>query len=129
MKYVGYAWTVTMGLVALAVEILLFLRNLQSFERIVVSLLVMIYINLVFATASLSQQTSKMGLGLSAFILRSESREIGEETEEVLEAKDLLRETEEKARKSEIQFYINAAFNGIISLLAIANLLIATLGT
>src|ERR1700674_5024812 len=102
MKYVGYAWTVSVGLVALAVEILLFLRNLQPFERIVVSLLVMIYINLVFATASLSQQTSKMGLGLSAFILSSESREIGEETEEVLEAKDLLRETEEKARKSEI---------------------------
>jgi hypothetical protein len=82
---------------------------------------------LVFATAGLSQQTAKLGLALSAFMLRSESRIIGEETEEVLEAKVLLRETEEKARKSEIQFYINAVLNSIISLLAIANLLIAIL--
>jgi len=87
----------------------------------------MIYINLVFATASLSQQISKLALGLSVFILRSESRVIGEETEEVLEAKELLKETEEKARQTEIKFYINAVFNSIISLLAIVNLLIATL--
>jgi hypothetical protein len=127
MKYAGYAWTVILGVAALGVEIMLFLHNLQPFERIVVSLLVMIYINLVFATASLSQQISKLALGLSVFILRSESRVIGEETEEVLEAKDLLKETEEKARQTEIKFYINAVFNSIISLLAIANLLIATL--
>jgi hypothetical protein len=127
MKYAGYAWTVILGVAALGVEIMLFLHNLQPFERIVVSLLVMIYINLVFATASLSQQISKLALGLSVFILRSKSRVIGEETEEVLEAKDLLKETEEKARQTEIKFYINAVFNSIISLLAIANLLIATL--
>jgi len=127
MKYAGYAWTVILGVAALGVEIMLFLHNLQPFERIVVSLLVMIYINLVFATASLSQQISKLALGLSVFILRSESRVIGEETEEVLEAKELLKETEEKARQTEIKFYINAVFNSIISLLAIVNLLIATL--
>ena len=127
MKYLGYVWTVSLGLVALAVEILLFLRNLQPFERIVISLLVMTYINLVFATASLSQQTSKLALGLSVFMLRSEARVIGEETDEIQDAKDFLRETEEKARKSENTFYINAVFNSIISLLAIANLLLAML--
>jgi len=125
MKYLGYAWTMTSGLLALAIEILMFLRNLQPFERIVVSLLVMIYINVVFATASLSQQTSKLAFGLSVFILRSEARAIGENSDEVKEAEQDLRETREKAQKIENTFYINAVFASLISLLAIANLLFA----
>ena len=56
MKYLSYAWTILLNLVAVGVVILIFSRDLQSFERIAISVLVMIYLNSISGTAVAVQQ-------------------------------------------------------------------------
>jgi hypothetical protein len=122
-----YAWAVLRNLIVLGIAIAIFLKADSDYEKIVFSLLVMIYLGI---------ESFRLGVGIAsatAFFFVSK---------ELLDIKKLLKETdisdtaltsafsEEKITKEEkemnkawIKFYIETGFISIIFFIALWNLL------
>lgn len=123
MKYISYIWTVFTNLIALFVAFAIFSSTYSSFETIVFSLLILIYINLISFSGIYGQTKVKEVLMMHEEFKRMRkllNENVGED-DEVFEQEDL-KNTKEKARQNEIKFYINAGFMFIIYIIVLWNL-------
>jgi len=122
MKFLSYAWTILVDLVAIGVLILIFSRDFQPFERIVISLLVMIYLNAVIGTAFTIRQTVELHLTLLSHNFRVESRSENWPQEDIEDARHALDDQAKEMRQAQGKYLINLGFNGIGYFIALANL-------
>lgn len=115
MKYLSYTWTVVANLLALIVTIAIFDSTYSSFEIIVFSLLILIYINLLSFGWIYGQAKVKEVLMVHEEFkrIRKLLKENINEDDEDFEQEDL-KNAKEKARQNEIKFYINSVFMIII---------------
>jgi hypothetical protein len=124
MKWLTYGWTVLINLITLFIVFAIFEVVYGSFETIVCSLLILIFINLASFTAGYSQMTTKRIFMDHARYkkLRNLMQQHEDPNEMAAEADD-----EEKAnitaKKNEVRFYINSVFNFIIYITAVFNIL------
>lgn len=124
MKYLGYIWTVISNLIALFVAFAIFGSTYSSFETIVFSLLILIYINLISFSGIYGQTKVKEVLMMHEEFkkMRKLLKEDVSEDDEIFEQEDL-KNAKEKAKQNEIKFYINAGFMFIIYIIVLWNLL------
>lgn len=124
MKYLGYIWTVISNLIALFVAFAIFGSTYSSFETIVFSLLILIYINLISFSGIYGQTKVKEVLMMHEEFkkMRKLLKEDVSEGDEIFEQEDL-KNAKEKAKQNEIKFYINAGFMFIIYIIVLWNLL------
>lgn len=124
MNWISYSWTALINLITLGVVIGIFSSLYESFEIIVVSLLVLIYLSLQTFAMSFGQiQINNTFLFAQQFrrvrqLIQKDnlnSYEEDAEKEETKEAKD-------KADKLTIKMYINAGFAFIFYIIALWNL-------
>lgn len=123
MKFLSYAWTVISNLIALFVAFAIFGSTYSSFETIVFSLLILIYINLISFSGIYGQTKVKEVLMMHEEFkkMRKLLNEKVNEDDEVFEQEDL-KNAKEKARQNEIKFYINVGFMFIIYIIVLFNL-------
>jgi len=124
MKYLGYIWTVISNLIALFVAFAIFGSTYSSFETIVFSLLILIYINLISFSGIYGQTKVKEVLMMHEEFkkMRKLLKEDVSEDDEIFEQEDL-KNAKEKAKQNEIKFYINVGFMFIIYIIVLWNLL------
>lgn len=124
MKWIPYAWTVFINLIALFVVFAIFDSVYGSFETILLSLLVLIYVSLVSFAGGFGQtKMQEMLLIHEEFKrLRKLLNEEQSEDEALVEEEDV-QDAKSQMKKSQIKFYINSGFNFIIFIVAILNLL------
>lgn len=124
MKYLGYIWIVISNLIALFVAFAIFGSTYSSFETIVFSLLILIYINLISFSGIYGQTKVKEVLMMHEEFkkMRKLLKEDVSEDDEIFEQEDL-KNAKEKAKQNEIKFYINAGFMFIIYIIVLWNLL------
>ncbi len=124
-RFARYIWTVIVNLITIGVVIAIYSNIYDSFEVIVVSLLILIYLSIqTFATTSGNtsistafynhEQFSRIRKLLKNSEVVSEDEEY--ENEEFLEAK-------KKFDKAKTKMYINIGFAFIIYIIALFNLL------
>lgn len=124
MKWLAYGWTVLINLITLLVVFAIFSVVYGSFETIVCSLLILIYVNLATFSSVYGLMTTKRVLMDHARYkkLRDLIQENPDANEAAAEADD--EETANiEAKKSEIKFYINGVFHFIFYIVAIFNIL------
>lgn len=123
MKLISYGWTVLINIITIAVVISIFDAIYGTFETIVCSLLVLIYVNLSSFGAIYGQSTTKRILMDHARFkrLRTLLKEEPDPNEVAFEADDE-ESVKVEAKKSEIKFYINTVFNFLIYIIAIVNI-------
>jgi|GEM_PF-1794735 len=118
-NWAGYAWTVIINLITIGVVLAIYDSVYASFETIVVSLLILIYLSSQSFSMIYGKTTSA-----TAFALDSEFKRIRRllkdepdeyEMEEIQEAK-------KKVDKGMIKMYINGGFIFIIYLIALVHL-------
>lgn len=118
-KYLGYAWTVIVNLITIGVVLAIYGSVYASFEVIVISLLILIYLSFQSFSMIYGKTTAETAFALDAEfkrirrLLKDEPDEY--ETEEVQEAK-------KKVDKAMVKMYINAGFLFIIYLIALFHL-------
>lgn len=124
MKYLSYIWTVIANFIALFVALAIFGSTYTSFETIVFSLLILIYINLLSFGWTYGQAKVKEVLMMHEEFKRMRKllKEDVSKDDEIFEQEDL-KNAKDKARKNEIKFYINAGFMFIIYIIVVWNLL------
>jgi predicted nucleic acid-binding Zn ribbon protein len=118
-RYLSYAWTVIINLITVGVVFAIYGSVYASFETIVVSLLILIYLSLQGSSMIYSTTTAETAFALDAEfkrirkLLKDEPDEY--ENEKVQEAK-------KKVDKAMVKMYINAGFLLIIYLIALFHL-------
>lgn len=119
LKWLSYAWTVVINLIVIGVVLAIYDRVYRSFEVIIVSLLILIYLGF----QSFSMVYSKT-IAETAFALDNEFKRIRRLLKEEPDEYELeeLQEAKKKVDKAMIKMYINAIFIFIIYLIALFNL-------
>jgi predicted nucleic acid-binding Zn ribbon protein len=119
-KWASYAWTVVVNLITIGVVLAIYDSVYASFETIVVSLLILIYLSFQSFSMIYGKTTTETVFALDIEfkrirkLLKDEPDEY--EMEEIQEAK-------KKVDKGMIKMYINAGFIFIIYLIALVHLL------
>lgn len=118
-RWLGYAWTVVVNLITIGVVLAIYGKVYESFEIIVVSILILIYLSFQGFSMIYGQTIAATAFGLDTEfkrirkLLKDEPNRY--EKEEIQEAK-------KKVDKATIKMYINAAFLFIIYLIALFQL-------
>lgn len=118
-KWLSYAWTVVVNLITVGVVFAIYDNVYASFEIIVVSLLILIYLSFQSFSMIYGKTTAETAFALDGEfkrirkLLKDEPNEY--EAEEIQEAK-------KKVDKAMVKMYINAGFLFIIYLIALFNL-------
>ncbi len=118
-KWLGYAWTIVINLITIGVVLAIYDNVYASFETIVVSLLILIYLSFQSFSMIYGKTTAETAFALDGEfkrvrkLLKDEPNEYG--AEEIQEAK-------KKVDKAMVKMYINAAFLFIIYLIALSQL-------
>lgn len=123
-KILKHTWTVILNLLTIGIIVNIYSSLYESFEKIVVSILILIYLNINTFFATNSQTMMKT-------LINSENRFIelkkliGQNKDSNYFSKEELEvaEAEDKVKKVETKFYINMIFNFIMYVIAIVNLL------
>jgi len=124
MKFIPYIWTVVVNLITLFVVFSIFSSVYGSFETIVISMLVLIYVGLVTSTGAAGQTKMQEILLVHEEFKRLRKILKEEQTEDEVEfEKEDVESAKKQMKKVQIKFYINAGFNTIIFITAILNLL------
>ena len=118
-KWLSYLWTVLVNLITLGVVVAIYDAILSSFEIIVVSLLILIYLSVQSFTMSYGKITVETAFGLDEEFKRIRKLLKNEPTRDEI---DGLKETKKKVGKEMVKTYINAAFIVIIYLITLVNL-------
>jgi len=123
MKYLSYIWAIFTDLIAVFVILAIFGSTYGTFETIVFSILILIYINIVSFSGIYGQAKMKEVLAMTEEFkrLRKLLKENVNEDDEIFEQEDL-KNAKEKAKQIEIKFYIHAVFSFIIYLIVLWNL-------
>lgn len=122
MKWISYGWTVLINLITLGVVFAIFDAVYGSFETIVCSLLILIYVTLVSFSSIYGQTvTKKMFMDYERYKKLRDLVQQHPDPNEAAETED--EETaREAAKKSEAKFYINAIFSFLIYITAVLNI-------
>ena len=118
-RWLGYAWTIIVNLITIGVVLAIYGKVYESFEIIVVSILILIYLSFQGFSMIYGQTITATAFGLDTEfkrirkLLKDEPNR--DEREEIQEAK-------KKVDKATIKMYINAAFLFIIYLIALFHL-------
>lgn len=118
-RWIGYVWTVIINLITIGVVLAIYGKVYESFEIIVVSILILIYLSFQGFSMIYGQTITAAAFGLDTEfkrirkLLKDEPNKY--EKEEIQEAK-------KKVDKATIKMYINAAFLFIIYLIALFHL-------
>ncbi len=118
-RWFGYAWTIVINLITLAVLLGIYSNVYESFEIIVVSLLVFIYLSVNSFYVFYARTTVETNLSLFDEFARMRKLMKDEVNEYEVEA---IQETKNKLKKSSVKLYINITFMGIAYLIALFNL-------
>lgn len=122
LSFISYIWTVIVNIFTVFVILAIFNSIYENFEKIIVSIAVLIYIQLVsFASGMGLVKQMELLSTAEEFkkirqLLKDGSDESSYEEEEIENSKNIL-------KKHQIKFYINAIFIFIIYLIALFNLL------
>src|SRR5690349_3944496 len=124
MKYTSYIWTIVVNLMTVGVTVAIFESTNTSFERIVLSLLILIYINLVTFVSLYGQAKSEelFAMNYEFKRLRKLLKEDVNEEDAAYE-EEQLKEGKEKQSKNQNKFYISSVFLFIIYIITLFNLL------
>ena len=124
MKYLPYIWTVVTNLIALLIVFAIFDAVYGSFETIILSLLVLIYISLVSLAGGFGQTKMREILVTNQEFKRLRRLLKEEQSEdEVLDENEDVENAKAQMKKVQAKFYINSGFNLFIFTIAIINLL------
>lgn len=118
-KWLGYAWTVIVNLITIGVALAIYSKVYTSFEIIVVSLLILIYLSFQNFAMIYGKTTVE-----TAFALDEEFKRIRRLLKDELDEckTEEMQEAKKKIDKAMIKMYINAAFLFIIYLIALFHL-------
>lgn len=122
MKYIGYLWLILKNLIVLFIVFAIFAKANNSFETIVFSLLVLIYLGLDTFSTLYGLFTVQAAIALDSELKRIRRLLKEEESES---EKEEIREVKKKLDRAWIKTYINGAFLFIIYLIALFNLFAA----
>ncbi|PIZ76620.1 hypothetical protein COY05_00570 [Candidatus Peregrinibacteria bacterium CG_4_10_14_0_2_um_filter_38_24] len=114
--WVGYIWTVIVNLITIGVVVAIYDKIYESFEIIIVSILVLIYLSVQSLLMTYGSTTITLG-----FALDTEFKNIKKLLGKDLTKSDIekTQEAKKEADKSMVKMYINATFLFIIYLIAL----------
>lgn len=119
-KYLGYAWTVIVNLITIGVVLGIYSNLYQSFEVIVVSLLILIYLSIQTFAMTYGNATIDAAFSMNFEFQRLrklvQKNQIDEDEESEREE---IQEARKKVDKAKIKMYINAGFAFIIYIIAL----------
>lgn len=120
-KYLGYAWTVIVNLITIGVVLGIYSNLYQSFEVIVVSLLILIYLSIqafamTYGSATIDTTFSTI-FEFQRIRKLVQKNQIDEDEEK--NEREEMQEARKKADKAKIKMYINAGFAFIIYIIAL----------
>lgn len=119
-KYLGYAWTVIVNLITIGVVFAIYGSVYESFEVIVISLLILIYLSFQSFSMIYGKTTAETSFALDAEFKRI--RKLLKDEEDEYEVEEM-QEAKKKVDKTMVKMYINAGFIFIIYLIALFYLL------
>lgn len=117
---VGYVWDIIRNLIVVGVVVGVYGRIYESPSVIMVSVLIMIYLNTITIGAQLSQSLAETNLRIYAHsdeILKKLGKEKDEDAEEEFEKVGFMLE------KIKYKFYLNSFFSFVIFVIALVKLL------
>lgn len=124
IPFLSYGWTVFVNILTVFIAIGIFNAFYGDFEKIVSSLLVLIYLNLNFFSSVWGYQKMQ-----ELFALNDEFKEIKvllkkkhTESEDSVYENEKIDEAKIKFKRQQIKFYINSVFAFVIYSMAIVNL-------
>ena len=121
MKWVSYAWSVLLGLLKVAIAFGVLGKFSGEFERVAVSLLVLVYVMVEFAATSHAisfVQQFKQDRDRFVKLMRA----VGSSEFEDEDYKEMMRHEDERIGRAEVKTYITWAFSAVIQLAALFTL-------
>lgn len=123
MKYTPYIWTIVSNLITLFVVFAIFNAVYGSFETIVISLLVLIYVGFVNFAGAIGQTKIQEMLLLHEEFKRLRKLLKEEQTNDEIEFEQIdVENVKRQMNDVQVKFYINVGFNAVIAIIAIFNL-------
>ena len=123
-KYLGYAWTVIVNFITIGVVLGIYSNLYQSFEVIVVSLLILIYLSIQTFAMTYGNATIDTAFSMNFEFQRIrklvQKNQIDEDEDE--NEREEIQEARKKVDKAKIKMYINAGFAFIIYIIALWNI-------
>lgn len=123
-KHLGYIWAVIVNLITIGVVLGIYSNLYQSFEVIVVSLLILIYLSIQTFAMTYGNATIETAFSMNFEFQRIrklvQKNQIDEDEEE--DEKEEIQEARKKVDKAKIKMYINAGFAFIIYIIALWNI-------
>jgi len=123
LSYIGYAWTVIVNIFTVFVVLAVFNSVYADFEKLIISIAVLIYISLTSFTSGfgLVKQIELLAIGEEFKKIRTLLKEEVDEYDEEYE-KEQIENSKNNLKKQQVKFYINAGFAFIIYVIALLNL-------
>ncbi len=124
LTYLGYGWTITVNIFIVFVVLAIFNSIYGTFETVIVSIAIFIYLNLNSFSSVWGFQKQEELFGLiEEFkkirkLLKEKTNEYDEEYE-----KEELEKVKSKSKKQRVKFYINIGFAALIYIITLLNLL------
>ncbi len=118
-NWFSYLWAVVVNIFTTGVVFAIYSNVFASFEVIVVSLLILIYLSVQSFLMIYGNITTRTAFGLNSEFLRI--RKLLKDVPEEYEIEET-QEVEKKAMKATVKMYINGVFLFIIYLIALFNL-------
>lgn len=120
-EYLGYTWTVIVNLITISVVLGIYSNLYQSFEVIVVSLLILIYLSIQTFVMTYGNATIDTVFSMNFEFQRLrklvQKNQINQDEEE--NEREEIQEARKKVDKAKIKMYINAGFAFIIYIIAL----------
>lgn len=121
-KWAGYAWTVIVNLITIGVVLGIYSNLYQSFEIIVVSLLILIYLSIQTFAMTYGNATIDTMFRMNFEFQRMRKLLQKNQTEEDEDEKEEVKEARKMVDKAKVKMYINAGFAFIIYVIALWNI-------
>ena len=126
-KYLSYIWTVIDNLITIGVVLGIYSNPYQSFEIIVVSLLILIYLSIQTFAMTYGNATIDTAFSMNFEFQRIrklvQKNEIDKDEEE--NEKEKIQEARKKVDNSKVKMYINACFASIIYIIVLFHIFLA----
>ncbi len=121
-KWAGYAWTVIVNLITIGVVLGIYSNLYQSFEIIVVSILILIYLSIQTFAMTYGNATVDTAFAMNFEFQRMRKLLQKNQTEEDEDEKEEIQEVRKKVDKAKVKMYINAGFAFVIYIIALGNI-------
>lgn len=124
MKVLGYIWTVLLNLVTLAIIIGIYDNIYEAGSLIIVSILILVYLSINIGFASIAwMHVEKSLIDYNRFKEIKKSFDIHINAEDTEYEKEELEKVQKQLMRNKVKYYINAVFNFLFYIIAVANLL------